>query len=49
MYQIMGVLESQWPWMEQQLEISTADLPAGLYFIEVSGQDGRGIQRLVVN
>ena len=39
----------QWPWMEQQLEISTADLPAGLYFIEVSGTEGRGIQRLVVN
>lgn len=35
-------------WAEQQLEISTADLPAGLYFLEVRSAEGRGMKRLVV-
>ncbi|MEL7248698.1 MAG: M43 family zinc metalloprotease [Bacteroidota bacterium] len=39
----------QWVWNDQQLELSTADLPAGLYFVEVANAEGRGIQRLVVN
>ncbi len=35
-------------WVTQQLEIPTADLPAGLYFLEVRGAQERGMKRLVI-